>query len=475
MVFFASACAETKPVWLPNGNHPAFSTGQYLIGIGVATRTRDKDGDIQRADANARAEIAKQIQVHLEEQMLSVSEHRIENHGGSKPVRESSNESITIRNRQHVIFTVEGVEIIDRFFDEKAKCHYSMAVMHKARTSARLTAEAEDLYEQSAQLEHESDTLLSRNELVMSIQKLIVATQKYEDADTKRMVASICGGPQILKIRENPCLKLNQILEKIHIICLSGNGQHAQIGRSLPEPVKVMAIYDRDIPVARLPLLAQFQARSEKSDMTVHCDDKGVAVITVSDIGKTGKEENALKIGPAWRDVVRAALKENSDAWQDRLRSPILEVGYKLRTENTSNVIIISSIENMDTVIKLEKFNHRLIRQLKESGFTVKGIEICNGQCTPNEVMKQFADKADLLVLVDGSIAFSGYRAGFPIYRAHMTLTCCDLIRKDISATSGGESIAGASDKTKAAQKAIYQVLDELSGDFVRKMKERLQ
>ncbi len=128
----APALLRERPTWLDSGADPRFPATGFLTGVGTAPLTRDTSGDFQKADAQARAELAKSIRVKVQsscyDSIQAVS-------SGQKATQTSQ---LAWSTGSQVDMELAGVRIVERYRDGKQAC--SLAVLDRD-VAARLLAE----------------------------------------------------------------------------------------------------------------------------------------------------------------------------------------------------------------------------------------------------------------------------------------------------------------------------------------------
>ena len=469
--------AEGKPDWVPGGKHPSYNPRQYLTGIGIAPMTDESAGDIQKADSAARAEIAKQIQVSLYED-ISTREENVTKTGYDKKVtsKEHSKLKISLKNRQSVNMTLEGIEIAERYFDSKANLYYSLAVLNKVRTAARLSSDAAAGFHDSDRFAKDAETSLNNGAYVDGIIKLITAADLYENARQDDKIACVLGAEGIKTATlTNPFARLLDVIGRIEIKCISGCQQKARIGDSLTEAVSVKATYSTDTEVIEnLPLKIKYpDEQANRSDIFYTSSD-GTALIKTGPIKKTGRKNNTIEIIPAWDVLEKDALGKNAVSWQDRLSAKGAAVQYEARSEVSTRIVISSCLEidnrsDKDTVaIKM------LTGQMRAAGFIVSTMDECIDLKDIDAMASKINDKAELVAIIDTDASRSTFSTR-TVYRAGVSFTCYDMLRKEIVATVESVAVGMANEDREAVDRAMTNACSEAGKLFVERIKENLR
>src|SRR3989304_1996102 len=172
------------PSWVSQRRDVRYPDLSYLIGVGVS------DKDRSAADENARIDLVKQIEVELSGEETSFQFEASEKGEGHYTVSEGSNVKSTITSKVDIKMT--GLTISERWYDEKEKMFYSLAVLNREAASNGLgrdidneTAVINDLF--SSGQRFENDRVFSR------------AIDKYKEAYDHRV-------------------RLDALLERYHLI-----------------------------------------------------------------------------------------------------------------------------------------------------------------------------------------------------------------------------------------------------------------
>ena len=172
------------PSWVSQRRDVRYPDLSYLIGVGVS------DKDRSAADENARIDLVKQIEVELSGEETSFQFEASEKGEGHYTVSEGSNVKSTITSKVDIKMT--GLTISERWYDEKEKMFYSLAVLNREAASNGLgrdidneTAVINDLF--SSGQRFEDDRVFSR------------AIDKYKEAYDHRV-------------------RLDALLERYHLI-----------------------------------------------------------------------------------------------------------------------------------------------------------------------------------------------------------------------------------------------------------------
>jgi hypothetical protein len=469
--------AESRPDWISGGRHLSFSPKQYLTGIGIAPVTDDSVVDIQKADNSARAEIAKQIKVSLYED-ISTQEENVSETGYDRKVtsKERSKLKISLKNRQSVNMTLEGIEIAERYFDPKANLYYSFAVLNKAKTATRLSSDSAAGFHDSGRILKEAENSLNSGAYVDGIIKLITASDLFEKAVQDDRIACVLG-TESTKIPSiaNPYTRMLDVISRIDIKCISGCQQKARIGDPLNEAVSVKVTYSADTEaIEDLPLKIKYPDGQPDKPEIFYTDPDGTALIKTGPIKKTGRKNNTIEIIPAWDILEKDALGNNAASWKDRLSAKGAAVNYETRSEVSTRIVISSCLEidnrpEEDTAaIKI------LTGQMRAAGFIVSTTDECIDLKDIDAMASKINGRAELVVIIDTDASRSPFSM-HTVYRAGMSFTCYDMLRKEIVATMETVAVGMANDSREAVDRAMTNACSDAGKIFVDKIKENLR
>ncbi|CUS37889.1 exported hypothetical protein [Candidatus Nitrospira nitrificans] len=116
------------------------------VGVGSADRMPKSSEQIQVAEQNARAELAKEIEVSVKEEVKIFMEER--NDSAMKGISHEGEQQISLEARQVVDQMLSGSEIRERYLDRKNCVTYALAIAPKAAVEAVQKKLAEQLRRQ---------------------------------------------------------------------------------------------------------------------------------------------------------------------------------------------------------------------------------------------------------------------------------------------------------------------------------------
>ncbi|MBI2059360.1 MAG: LPP20 family lipoprotein [Nitrospirae bacterium] len=464
-------------MWVSTNIHPVFSTREYVIGVGAAPHTRSEENDLAQADSNARTEIAKQVQIRVEE-VMSTRQHE----AARGEVRTGSYE-VSVRSQESVGLTLEGVKIVERSFDKKAGQHYALAVLPRVSTSIRLADQAAQGFRQAKAALRESALLIDSGDVVGAARRLILASDVYEKAVGHELVSSVLGQTGSSPDRGPPPFPtLMDLVDKTKLEVGAGDGQAGVAGSPLPRPIRVRAVYAGAVPVARLPLAVEAPSDAASIEPGIRTNANGEAEIRVLNVRKTGRSVNSVPVRVAWDDLVQESLGGRPPSWMGRLGGGTVAFRYRLRTKSETRVLVQTCVSREDRVVSDTVLLPRLMGEFKKAGFQVLEAPASLGAwgaCPkPDDLSalrESFRDRTDLLVLAVAATSFAGVREAVTVHRAHLFAAAYDLTRDETVASLEGEAAGGGNTPERAADRSVRQVAEDLAPELVRKAVEGLR
>jgi hypothetical protein len=481
MITAFGCTAAKQPAWVANGNHPGYTPGQFLVGVGLSSRSRDTQADVQKADTHARLEVAKQLKVKIQSNLTSLQEQKTRSF-----LPETYTSKTVMDVMEDVEISLEGITIVERYYSEKDHLHYSVAVLNKSETAKRLSSEMAWHSHNVEELSRQSDILLENGDITGALHKKIKALDHYRNYISKKQMVAVLN-PQASDSPEappgDPYDGLIDVKNSIDLITIDGDMQAGRIGRGLDRPLSVKAMYNEKTPMDNLPVTAQFQNQAGRSERNSVTGKDGKAEIKVLEIQKTSEHLNLITVSVDWSRIIKEALEETSDtSWEGVLSGPAVNFKYRLRVPNVSNVLIKicnqGGYPNVDATSILHPTSVDLLKKkgflIKKNGWGKTDSTTCSGAMGIESIVRKYKPLTDILVVEKIYVDFSGRRGQGYIFRARMSVTAYDMAYHEIIASMEGEALGGANTRKKAAERAIKEVADELIPQIASRIAEGL-
>ena len=476
LILNAFGCISNRPGWVTHGTPPGYPPDRFLIGMGIASRSRDVQADVQKADANARLEIAKQLRVKIKSHLTSRKEQK------SNALLPDTFTSKTVMGvKEEVDLLLEGITIVDRYYSKKEQLHYAIAVLNKSETAKRLTSEIARHRDAVKTLSIQSDRLLQQGNIIGALHKKIRALDHYRECISKQQRVALLT-PHAREGLEAPPVDpydgIVAIKNDMALIRLSGNMQAGRAGRALARPLSVKAVYRHKTPLSNLPVTVQFQGHTGNVEQNIVTGNTGKAEIKILDIGKPGKHLNPMAVSVDWDRIVKEALQEPpSPSWDGFLAGPSVPFKYSLRVPNVTRVLIkiCNGGGYSNAASTLGPVSVDLI---KKKGFLIKkagrGQIVCSSAMGMESLVRKYKRLTDILIVEKVDVDFAGRRGRGYVFRARMSVTAYDMAYHEIIASLEGEAMGGANSRKNAAERAIKEVADELIPQIASRMTEGL-
>ena len=163
--------AVKSPNWIL-GQPRLYPSSQYIIGVGSAPTVAGVAEALKAAGISARSEIAQTIEVQVEfnreffQENVSLAEYRSGQADWAMEVEQSRLTSFTRTSTQQI---VQGIELKEKYHDEKRQVLYVLAVLNKEAASVRLAREIDQLDEQVGLLSGKAEALRAAGDLLGAI------------------------------------------------------------------------------------------------------------------------------------------------------------------------------------------------------------------------------------------------------------------------------------------------------------------
>jgi hypothetical protein len=122
-LFLSSPLSAAKPPAWTRGPDPKYPEATYITGVGIGD-------DLDSARSSARAEISKVFHSRVEQLATDVQTESSVSLGKKRGPAQGTQKSET-RTRVLTESLLEGVQVVETWFDAKKKKHYALAVLNK--------------------------------------------------------------------------------------------------------------------------------------------------------------------------------------------------------------------------------------------------------------------------------------------------------------------------------------------------------
>jgi len=300
--------SRAMPEWAATGDTSRYPSEFYITGVGSAqVRYGDTAAAQSKADSRAMAQVAKQIEVVIQQQTSSFER---EVSSGGQPLNQRD---IWEKTAAYVQIKIEGVRIEKRHLNQTGKRMYSLALFDRAAQGQIVSQEITALKSNAAALTAEAERQQHSPETVyraataygLAIQKLILALRKnqYLGVIAPQMVhTDITGALASLQA------DVTAFMSRFQLMIIGGDHQHGRVGGHLAEPLEVKITYQRQ-PAPSVPVYFDFAKGSGAIDSRARSNAAGIAATRVTHLGPTGQKVNkiiaAIDIYPSSSEIRR--------------------------------------------------------------------------------------------------------------------------------------------------------------------------
>ena len=452
------------------------STATELVGTGCVTSTGDAAEDRMAADEAARAEVAKQIEIKVIQQMESIQ--RELSNGDSAQLYSS----VSVTTREMVDTTLKGVQIVDRYSVSGDGTTCSVAVLDKAVLARRIRQELERFAGDASSFLAAAGKADQEGRYTQAIRGYGSALACLGPAAVQEGLLQDLGFSSYpIPSRAETWKKLLRVLESVRLYPASGNLQKARPGRPLENPLIVRAQQDSGAPIAELPLKVLRAPTDIKMQREVRTDAAGMATFMVFDVPRGKQPLQEIAVGLNWPALMQGAGESEAaqDIWQGWDNRETV-FSYSLPVPGDYRVAVAVYNSATGRAMAGSSVQAALLNGFQRAGFQTQDIF-----ALPGAIRQSFSQKpslqnakrllqgrADILVIGDYRMGEPRKSYDFIFCRAQLVAqgivldTGRTLVTLDVSAKGGGLDNARAARKAEEnlAEKAAAEAGGRLAG-----------
>ena len=287
--------SQSAPKWVTTGVRAQYPTDLYITGAGSAgIKYNDTAAAQAKADSRALAQVAKQIEVVIQQQSSSL-EREVSSASGET----LNQKDIWEKTAAYVKIKVEGVRIEDRYHDVEENRIYSFASLDRMARgriiSDQITALEADTQRLVAEAEKSRKAMPTIHRSVaaygLAIRKMILAVRKNQYLN---VIAPPMTHQNITQTLSGLQADVADLMSGFSFEKLNGDNQKGVVGGSLPEPLQLRVFY-RKQPAPSVPIRFVWVDGSGNIDRSTRSDSQGHVSTTVSNLGPTGKKINKIR------------------------------------------------------------------------------------------------------------------------------------------------------------------------------------
>lgn len=278
------------PAWITTGVIDEYRNSKYLTALGDGTSLED-------ARKSAYARLAEQIKVNISSESDIFKEYR------STLESSSQQENVNIRISTSVnLENIEGIKIVDQYFQTESNTHYAFAVLNKLKTATNLLFGIEEDLAQIRAQHEEAVKSINSGQVSEGIKNLTQLTHIFAKVTADLELHKLFADPSTASLSKSNVLdlikevdnSLKTILARVQVLAFNAQKSGSpELG--VDEPYQLAFSYQgqplQRVPVQIIPDVAGFNI--EASDTT---DKQGGLIVKVRSFPYSGREFNRVKV-----------------------------------------------------------------------------------------------------------------------------------------------------------------------------------
>lgn len=287
--------APKRPAWVDS---PPYAPHLFQ-GFGVADETGSKEADRLKADQNARTEIIQEISSTISSSISSFYEESIQN---DDPGESRATEVYTSLSSIYADGTIEGIQIVDRYYDKKTGTYYSHATLLRSEFETQMSRRATEaqlfakgLFQQAQTVLNDGDVSSALNSLNKALSQVLVAQaiikkQLQFDLDDD-------GNPNFLDAMLSQSMR--SLLNDVNFVILSGEGQKGERNQALSGPMEGQILYSQNgnsIPVKYAALSVNLEGAEADHAPVITTGDDGSFTLRIDKILSASSPNPKVKV-----------------------------------------------------------------------------------------------------------------------------------------------------------------------------------
>jgi hypothetical protein len=486
------ALAKDRPEWIQGGKIPRFPAQRYLVGVGSGPASGDETADTNRADSAARANIAKQIQVQVKEAITDIQREEEGKKGSAGSVTEVKSES-------SVDLSLEGVTIVERYFDSKREIHYSLAVLERSNAAGRLRDKIRDILKAVAEVGKAAQSYESKNQIFLALSNYLRYLDLFEEAYSHQLVLRVLAGSGEMEafaegdssglekrdLRteiEKAKTRIQDLLSSLELEVVAGDKQKGEVGQPLGEDLKIRVLFEK--AQARYPqkgFNVGFEFLQGKGRLLekVQAGDSGISVSKVYEISTPGDSGVA---------VVEASLLPDGLSKEGELEPDFLQALRRARADFTVNLpskrFVVRIFEtNAGQPVYNSVVEGEIVQGLVSQGFPVIEQRVVLEKISETllrsgnipQIVGALRPIAEVVIIGEVQAAESSRMGQIVFSRARGTVRAVRTDTGKVLATVDLEVMDGGNDPARAGQRAIQKLAPNIAGQVLTGLAQGLK
>lgn len=270
----------------------------YYQGLGAIPASGNQSQDASKAEGEARAMVIRAIRSEITSKVTNVMEETTKN--GATDFSESFN-SVTESFSQETLKNLK----VEFYIDKKTKKHYAYCEISIAEVERQFAERlkkainvAKTYYQAAKSAEASGDYYLALTQYFEGAKEIVIA----EVINKEPIEGDIDGSGKSVSVRATFDTQLKNLLGKMRVEIVSGEGQKGVKGEPLAQPLVARLVYDRGgsvTPVKNANLAAfSVQPTVVKVDESAKTDGSGNVNFTVHSVETVNASgQNKVRIG----------------------------------------------------------------------------------------------------------------------------------------------------------------------------------
>ncbi|MBL0058560.1 MAG: LPP20 family lipoprotein [Elusimicrobia bacterium] len=183
------AAAPKKPDWV-TGPDPKYPETKYVTGVGIGA-------DLDAARSNARAEIARTFQARVQQTLTDQQTESSSSVGKRRSAAQGTQKS-EINTQLTTDTLLEGVAIVETYFDKKSKKSYALAVLDKVALRKTLSTQIMEKEHDLSAAKARADAATTPLERARALSLALEAARERDALSARRRVVDPAGMAELL-------------------------------------------------------------------------------------------------------------------------------------------------------------------------------------------------------------------------------------------------------------------------------------
>jgi hypothetical protein len=343
------------------------SRPEYYQGLGAVRSTGDAEADAQKANGQARAQIASQIRVRI---VNTVSTRVQEVSAGDQT---NLTDAFSSATDQMTEGTLERI-VIERWFNKADETLYAYGAVSKAEVERQFSEKlqgavdaARVYYQTGRRAAATGDAYLACSQYIEAA-KVVTLAELYLQKSVTGDLTGAGAGPVLPILQSEICGLLN----KLHFQVTGGDDQSAEKGRALPEPLSGTLLFEmpEGRVAARNALLSATFVSPARGVLNAdsRTDEQGRFRFAVTEI-QGGEAVSRIRVGLAVQGL--SALAPQMADVKRCLPNAFVDFSYRLKTRTNVSIAMHILESNLDKPRAKSSVQEEIQKRLLGDRYTI--------------------------------------------------------------------------------------------------------